>query len=190
MWRKLFNIAAAISLVLCTAVVAVWVRSYWVSDHMLFADVQGTTVPLEYSYAGMHVVCGGFVFGAGGEMGLTPAVTSELQSRVGRGWRPLRRGSGPASDISDYMPVSWHGFGYVTGQPPAFMVWRYRQAVSVPMWFLVVMFGLAPTVWLRRVICAKKRFRIAHGLCPACGYDLRATPERCPECGAVAVAAK
>ena len=53
----------------------------------------------------------------------------------------------------------------------------------LPHWFLVVLLGL-PVVprMLRTVRGACRRHR---SLCPTCGYDLRATPTRCPECGTV-----
>jgi hypothetical protein len=34
--RRLFNLAAAVSLVLCVATAAVWARSIWVFDHVAF----------------------------------------------------------------------------------------------------------------------------------------------------------
>lgn len=45
---------------------------------------------------------------------------------------------------------------------------------------------LLPLLWLKRQFrFARRRHRAAQGHCIACGYDLRHSPARCPECGAV-----
>jgi hypothetical protein len=56
--------------------------------------------------------------------------------------------------------------------------------VLLPHWLLVLTFAIAPARWLmarRRSILV--HHRLSAGLCLACGYDLRGTPDRCPECG-------
>ncbi len=76
---------------------------------------------------------------------------------------------------------SWRvaDFGYVNGSQPAYVV--SRHAVILPTWFACAA-GLTPIalLWSARRRQGERR---AHGQCLVCGYDLRATPGRCPECG-------
>ncbi|HZN67664.1 MAG TPA: hypothetical protein VFB66_20410, partial [Tepidisphaeraceae bacterium] len=57
--------------------------------------------------------------------------------------------------------------------------------LAAPLWPFVALFAVLPAAWLAarvtgRVRAARRRRR---GFCPGCGYDLRATPGQCPECG-------
>jgi hypothetical protein len=69
--------------------------------------------------------------------------------------------------------------------------WRDVQVtttyVVVPYWFLAMVTGAGPGVVLMKK-AGKWRLarRMRSGFCVGCGYDLRGTPERCPECGRVA----
>jgi hypothetical protein len=50
-----------------------------------------------------------------------------------------------------------------------------------PHWFAAAVFGFWPAIRVWRWKRRRRRFRA--GCCDACGYDLRASRGRCPECG-------
>ena len=68
----------------------------------------------------------------------------------------------------------------------SFSTERHR-VLAVPAWLPIVVL-LPLGVLLLRANWWRPRRRRRLGLCDRCGYDLRGTPERCPECGAAVVA--
>jgi hypothetical protein len=57
----------------------------------------------------------------------------------------------------------------------------WSSGILLPDWMPLVLFLLFPAI--RVAIWVRHRRRNRTGLCAVCGYDLRATPDRCPECG-------
>ncbi|MCH9033111.1 MAG: hypothetical protein IID42_01240 [Planctomycetes bacterium] len=57
-----------------------------------------------------------------------------------------------------------------------------RTKVSLPFWMPFIFLGAYPTLAFIRGPLRRYRRR-KRGLCVTCGYDLRGSPERCPECG-------
>jgi hypothetical protein len=86
------------------------------------------------------------------------------------------------SQSAEPPPGLWRrlGFGYFT----TFSKSQFDDArrASVPYWLPVSIFAVMPAVAAARHL--RRARRLHSGLCPRCGYDLRATPHRCPECGA------
>jgi hypothetical protein len=58
-----------------------------------------------------------------------------------------------------------------------------RWSLVFPIWLMVAVTAVLPA-WVMPGRIRRRRRR-ARGACLSCGYDLRATPERCPECGVV-----
>src|SRR4029079_9653333 len=77
-------------------------------------------------------------------------------------------------------PIDW-GHDVTRPQPSDRMEWSWY---SISLWIPFLMTTVLPAWWLmgRAGSWHRNRFRELR-LCLNCGYDLRATPDRCPECG-------
>lgn len=185
MIRRLFTCGAALSLLLCAAVVALWVRSYWRVDTVGLPqstwEANGrwnlTQRWVESEGAGVRVM---WVRGSGSTaLGGRPL---PLGAYGRPGWQV--RPTSPRA-LRDPPPL-WVGawsqpvlFAYSGPSPPAGYT---MSGVVVPYWMPFAATVLLPAWWARGR--ARDRWRRQQGLCPACGYDLRTSASACPECGA------
>jgi hypothetical protein len=83
---------------------------------------------------------------------------------------------GPMPPVALVKSSGWMPAWSIGNVPP----WLHIGGLLVPPLLLEV---------LRRRRVRERRRRVRLGLCLACGYDLRESPEKCPECGTVARAA-
>jgi hypothetical protein len=153
------------SLVLCLATAAMWVRSYFYFD----------------TFAGYY----------------KPAHHAQLSSKTGQIFVGRTAGVAPGWDLLrgfSSLPVNaldrkgkpagtyWAGFQLARSLPGQ-SVHESTVIVAVPQWFILLLTLPGPIVLANRWRRARHRRR-RPSLCTSCGYDLRATPDRCPECGA------
>lgn len=75
-------------------------------------------------------------------------------------------------------------FNRGSGTDPTGRVSGSSVSVHVSYALLMVVAWIAPLI--AAMVRCRRRRRVNSGLCLSCGYDLRGTPDRCPECGRVA----
>lgn len=155
--RRLFTCCSVASLLLFVAACVLWVRSLSTYDLVSYATDARVAYSVSTRPHGLRL-------------------SRSLAPQREPGWR-IR--SIPVLDGSS-KPLTYEfagfGWGYSRGFAPT-----VRDAnLRVPFWLIAALSAVLP-LWTARRIALRRRWRV--GLCAACGYDLRATPRRCPECG-------
>jgi hypothetical protein len=157
-----------LSLLLCAAVLVLWARSYRSCDALLRPAGPDDRVCVTSEF-------GVLVFEVEGRVrGAVQPTWEYFDTPLPRRW-PVRAGR--------------FGFEAYRGQVSHFVrlppstVW----GVALPHGCVAVGLAVLPA-WalVRRRRMHTSRRRRDQGLCGRCGYDLRASPRRCPECGAPA----
>jgi hypothetical protein len=190
--RILLNCFTALSLILFVATVALWVRSYWAGDGWQAIRISRGGGLVEQTTRSLVIGRGGL-----GAESVTSRLTPEYAATFGVDVDALRNSSKrvkfepaypegfPEAGNTGQWAIPGFSFSRIVPGPPPSSTASQLEGVAVvlPLWFIAL--ALATVPGLRTIAAARRRRERRRGLCQCCGYDLRATPERCPECGAL-----
>lgn len=185
--RFFLRLSATLSLLLCIFTTAVWLRSYWVEDSCVWTSNKFLS-PEERERSFEFGVCRGLVLFEGCKFNVDKSLAEPFSGWVT--WHPASRYGGFQRSSG------LHRYGFAATR------WNFRQAATggsempdeayrivFPLWLPTILFACGPGRWL---VSARRRVRSANRtrqrLCVQCGYDLRASELRCPECGNAIVA--
>jgi|SRR5579884_4193538 len=178
--RRVFTVALMLSLLLCIAAAVLWVRSCFSGDtweythhHYMGEDRRSGTTWRWIIRDGRGLLC---VF-------LSKGTIHDEEAGGDGAWKTWsffsHIGSEAPREIRRFTPHREFLFRDDVGETDV-TLW-YRAAVVFPTWLPVLVFALLPTT--RAGLTMFRRRQRRPGRCRVCGYDLRATRERCPECG-------
>ena len=183
MTRRLLNLLTAASLLLCVAAVGMWVRSYTRSE-WLVRDAERTSLRFASHPGTFHIHV---------QWGVTSAVPRKDPASRAEWWYDTyepspyfikERQNGDTFYFSRGRFVVWKAVAAPAS--PGRKGWACpNYGTPAPYWLLVALAGALPA-WRGGRWLLRRRRAGRPGHCAHCNYDLRATPERCPECGATA----
>ena len=182
--RLPFTVCAIASLALCVAACTFWVRNLRVTDRYTFdvLDDQGRWVR-RLSVTSWW-----------GSLVLEDAEPDVAVARPEPGLSVVRHTSWPGdpqtppvdpTQVGLTMGFGAGAFRFVirpdVGGRTVPTVGGTARVLLVPWYAVILLTIVPPLLWFRSVYRTGRRQRL--GQCLHCGYDLRATPGRCPECG-------
>ena len=181
---------------LCIAVAVLWVVSWYYPRCITIerpgsASPKGGTSP-DWSIQ-IYSMRGGLDLRRYWRSGATVHSATPISFSSARVGNPRRFTDYAGQSVWDVLGCYW-----TTGMPGGNFFVARSTAERVHVTFIGVSYGVLLIIFaawpmLRGALayrCHRKLSAAPSGICTACGYDLRATPGRCPECGTVSVAGK
>jgi hypothetical protein len=184
------RVLVTVSALLLAAVVALWARSYQVADALERRDLVPNDTNLRALSNVSHLERQRGIISSRGAITWAKArnVPLRVHSRDFGRWIFTDGGSIWVREYARQKTLLRRlGFVFENHEPAiplrTGIAWTPSTVITIPYWFPAFCLAIAPTLYLLRRLRAWLPHRRA-GLCRHCGYDLRATPDRCPECGA------